>query len=119
MKRMRESKRFSDGQRRALVDIDETISTYPGKRVYQLAVPIQENIDKVNKLHAEGWHITYWTARGASSKIDTYDLTVDQLNEWGCKFDDLIVGYRDDYLFPTKPHFDMVIDDKAKRIEEI
>ena len=36
------------------------------------------------------------------------------------KFDDLIVGYREDKPFqPTKPHFDLVIDDKAKRIEEI
>jgi hypothetical protein len=116
---MRESKRYSVGQKRALVDIDETISTYPGKRIYELAVPLKANIGKINKMHSEGWHITYWTARGASSKIDTYALTVKQLNEWGCKFDDLIVGYREEPYHPTKPHFDMVIDDKAKRIEEI
>lgn len=118
---MRESNRFTKkGKKRALVDIDETISTYPGKRIYELAVPLKKNIAKINKLHSEGWHITYWTARGASSKVDTYDLTIKQLNEWGCEYDDLIVGYRDSNIcLPTKPHFDMVIDDKAKRIEEI
>ena len=49
---MRESKRYSDGKKRALVDIDETISTYPGKRIYELAVPLKGNIAKINKLHA-------------------------------------------------------------------
>ena len=35
-------------------------------------------------------------------------------------FHDLIVGYREGpFCLPSKPHFDMVIDDKAKRIEEI
>lgn len=116
---MRESKRFSEGQKRALVDIDETISTYTGKRVYELATPIQANIDKINKLYNEGWHITYWTARGATSKVDTYQFTRNQLTEWGCEYNDLIVGYRENPHHPTKPHFDMVIDDKAKRIEEI
>ena len=49
-----------------------------------------------------------------------YDFTTKQLESWGCKFDDLIVGYREDKPFqPTKPHFDLFIDDKAKRIEEL
>ena len=43
--------------------------------------------------------------------MDYREHTLKQLNEWGCKFHDLIIG--------NKPHFDLVIDDKAKRIEEI
>ena len=32
------------------VDIDETICKYEDVREYPLAIPIQENIDKINKL---------------------------------------------------------------------
>lgn len=117
---MKESKRFSEGQKRVLVDIDETISTYPGKRIYKLAEPIKENIDKINTLYKIGWHVTYWTARGSVSQVDSYEFTIKQLKGWGCKFHELIVGYREGpFCWPTKPHFDMVIDDKAKRIEEL
>jgi len=117
---MRESKRFSKGIKKVLVDIDETISTYTGKRIYALASPLEHNIKKINKLYDEGWHVTYWTARGSVSKVDTYEFTWKQLSEWGCRFHDLIVGFREGpTCYPTKPHFDLVIDDKSKRIEEI
>ena len=54
------------------------------------------------------------------SKVDTYEFTWKQLSEWGCRFHDLIVGFREGpTCYPTKPHFDLVIDDKSKRIEEI
>ena len=113
------SEKFSKGQKKALVDIDETISFYPGIRQYDKAEPILENIAKINQLVEDGWYITYWTARGSVSKQDYFTYTQDQLKSWGCKFHDLIVGYSEDGSRPTKPHFDMVIDDKAKRIEEI
>ena len=117
---MRESKRFSKGIKKVLVDIDETISTYTGKRIYALASPLKHNIKKINKLYDEGWHVTYWTARGSVSKVDHWQYTRDQLKMWGCKFHDLITGYRDGpFCWPTKPHFDLVIDDKSKRIEEL
>ena len=93
------------------VDIDETICFYEGKREYPLAVPNMDNIAKINKLYDEGHTITYWTARGAISKIDWYDLTETQLNEWGCKYHHLSVG--------NKPHYDLLICDKTKRIEEL
>jgi hypothetical protein len=52
--------------------------------------------------------------------VDSYDFTYKQLKGWGCKFNELIVGYREGpFCWPTKPHFDMVVDDKAKRIEEL
>jgi len=116
---MRESKLYSEGKLKAFVDIDETICFYKDKRIYELAIPNAENIFKINKLSKEGWHITYYTARGGASKIDYTDLTLKQLNEWGCIFDNLIVGHNEDIAVQTKPSFDLIIDDKAKRIEEL
>lgn len=117
---MIESKIYSEGQQKALVDVDETICFYEGKRFYKDAIPKQENIDKINKLYDEGWHITYWTARGGTSKIDWYELTKEQLDTWGCKYHDIITGHRESiFCYPLKPSFDLVVDDKAKRIEEL
>ena len=102
-------------QRVALVDIDETICDYKSIRKYDLARPIQENIAKINRLYDEGWKIIYWTARGSVSGYDYTEYTEKQLNTWGCKYHELITG-----TSPSpKPHFDLVIDDKAKRIEEL
>ena len=117
-----DSKRWaSDDQKVALVDIDETICAYGEKRRYDLAVPIQKNIDKINKLHDEGWKIIYWTARGGSEKSKAagrcyYDFTWKQLEEWGCKFHELSTGSKGRYI---KPACDIVIDDKAKDINDI
>ena len=87
------------------VDIDETICYYESERDYNLALPILENIEKINKLHDEGNIITYWTARGSVTGIDWYDVTKDQLIRWGCKFTNLSVG--------QKPAYDLLICDKA------
>ena len=116
---MKEHLRFSpDGEpRKIFVDIDETICFYSDKRQYDLAEPNYDNIAKINKLYDEGNIITYWTARGASQpsnkkRFNEYkSLTEQQLNEWGCKFHFLEMG--------NKPCFDLLIDDKTKRIEEI
>tara|TARA_B100000035_G_C20871563_1_gene496421 strand:+ start:229 stop:522 length:294 start_codon:yes stop_codon:yes gene_type:complete len=93
------------------VDIDETICRYVDERHYPHAVPIQSHINKINKLYDEGHYIKYWTARGAVTKIDWYEVTLEQLNRWGCKFHELSVG--------EKPDYDLLICDKTKRIEEI
>ena len=93
------------------VDIDETICYYEGERNYPDALPIPENIAKINKLYDEGNHITYWTARGTMTGLKWFDVTKKQLNEWGCKWHALGVG--------TKPDYDLLICDKTKRIEEI
>ena len=117
-----DSKRWaSDDQKVALVDIDETICTYGEKRRYDLAVPMQKNIDKINKLYDEGWKIIYWTARGGSEKSKAagrcyYDFTWKQLEGWGCKFHELSTGSKGKYI---KPACDIVIDDKAKDINDI
>jgi hypothetical protein len=117
-----ESERFApEEERTALVDIDETICFYPNARRYDLAEPCQKNIDKINKLHDDGYYIIYWTARGGSTKSKQsgkcyYDFTWKQLLSWGCKFDELCTGTKGKYI---KPPYDLVIDDKAKRIEEV
>jgi hypothetical protein len=102
-------------QKTALVDIDETICDYKSIRKYDLARPIRENIDKINRLYDSGWKIVYWTARGSVSGYDYTEYTKKQLDEWGCRYHELVTGTSPN----PKPHFDLVIDDKAKRIEEL
>ena len=92
------------------VDIDGTIcTTTEGK--YEQSIPDKNNIKKINKLFDEGHTIIYWTARGAVSGIDWSDLTRKQLILWGAKHHDLRMN--------TKPHYDLLICDKTKRIEEV
>lgn len=94
-----------------MVDIDQTICEYSGKtNIYKEAIPIKENIDKINKLYDENHKIIYWTSRGATTKINHEKLTKLQLKKWGCKYHELRLD---------KPYYDLFIDDKTKRIEEI
>jgi histidinol phosphatase-like enzyme len=87
------------------VDVDETICKTPNfPRVYEHAVPLVQNIAKINKLYDEGNTIVYWTARGSRQQIDWYELTLKQLNEWGAKFHELRVD---------KPYYDLFFDDKT------
>tara|TARA_R100000234_G_C4994969_1_gene177392 strand:+ start:1287 stop:1598 length:312 start_codon:yes stop_codon:yes gene_type:complete len=88
------------------VDIDETICEHPtsdGPRDYSKAKPITKRIDKINALFEEGNTIVYWTARGTTTGIDWTELTAGQLQSWGAKHHDLMLG---------KPHYDLFIDDK-------
>ena len=91
------------------VDIDNTICETDGT-LYAESKPLFKNIEKINKLYKDNT-IVYWTARGSKTKVDWLELTEFQLNAWGCKYDDIIVG--------TKPPYDLLICDKTKRIEEI
>lgn len=118
-----ESDRFAPKgeQKVALIDIDETICFYDKKRQYDMAIRDRKNIAKINKLYDEGWYIIYWTARGGSNKSKDagrcyYDFTWKQLELWGCKFHELSTGTKGRYV---KPAYDLVVDDKAKRIEEL
>ena len=92
------------------VDIDETICYYENKRDYNLAKPNKKRIEKINNLFDAGNEITYWTARGTVTKIDWYDVTKNQLKEWGCKYHNLSVG--------EKPAYDLLICDKAINSEK-
>ena len=117
-----ESKKLqADGQKVALVDVDETVCTQPGERKYDQAVPIQEAIDKVNALYDKGWYIIYWTARGGSEASKRagrcyWDFTNEQLLGWGCKFHELSTGSKGNY---KKPPNDIIIDDKAIDIKDV
>lgn len=93
------------------VDIDETICYYDGERHYPDALPMPDNIAKINKLYDEGHEITYYTARGTMTGIDWFETTTNQLKKWGCKYHKLNAG--------NKPAYDLLICDKSKRIEEI
>lgn len=93
------------------VDVDETVCITPDNpRIYEQATPIYENIEKINKLYDQGHTIIYWTARGSRSNINWHSLTEQQLRSWGAKFHE---------LHCNKPYYDLFIDDKTIRIEEL
>ena len=92
------------------VDIDGTICDPAPNADYAEAVPRQDAINKINNLYYEGNTIIFCTARGTVTRIDWLQATKKQLEEWGCLFHDIRVG---------KPQYDLWIDDKSKRIEEI
>jgi len=102
----------------AFVDIDETICFYENERIYEQATPSPGNIEKINKLYQSGWKIVYWTARGSAypenkERLEYYrNLTLTQLVEWNASFHELQIG-------DSKPLYDMIVDDKAVRIEEL
>jgi hypothetical protein len=88
---------------RYFVDIDGTICTNTHGE-YAAATPLHNNIKKINQLYDDGHSIVYWTARGTTSGIDWTDLTVKQLDEWGVKYHELMLG---------KPYYDLFICDRA------
>ena len=98
------------------VDIDETICNRESSvdfgvtHDYTKAYPIVENIEKINKLYDEGNTIVYWTARGSRKQINWEELTESQLKAWGAKYHELEVD---------KPYYDLFIEDKSCRIEEL
>ena len=102
---------------RYCVDIDGTICTPTIGRDYHKAEPWKDRIEVLNKLYDDGNHIIYFTARAMGRFSDQphtiaaqkakevlFELTKNQLDEWGCKYNELIMG---------KPHADLFIDDKG------
>lgn len=95
-------------------DIDGTICNTPGID-YDLATPIMDRIEKINKLYDDGNVVIYWTARGAGSNDLDYitycrGLTLKQLGRWGCKYTTIEMN---------KPLFDSFYDDRAFNAKEI
>jgi len=88
------------------VDIDNTI-TFTEYNNYQDAKPNYRAIRKINRLYLKGNRIIYWTSRGNTSKINHRELTIKQLQDWGCFYHELIFG---------KLSFDVLYDDKAKKL---
>tara|TARA_B100000902_G_scaffold156464_1_gene152792 strand:+ start:145 stop:495 length:351 start_codon:yes stop_codon:yes gene_type:complete len=103
--------------KRYCIDIDGTICSPTVGRDYHKAEPWQDRISKINNLYDEGNYIIYFTARamgrfseeehliaGAKASAVLFELTQKQLEEWGAKYHELIMG---------KPHADLFIDDKG------
>jgi hypothetical protein len=95
------------------VDIDGTIcrAEYP---FYELAEPIPDRISYINRLFAEGNRITYYTARGSAAtspehKEKIKELTLRQLESWGCLFHELRLD---------KPLFHLLLDDRAENADK-
>ena len=92
-------------------DLDGVICTNTfGK--YEDAKPYQKSIKKINELYDAGNYIIIFTARFMQKykknlkKINStgYNFTKKQLDSWGVKYNELILG---------KPEYDIFIDDKA------
>ncbi len=97
-----------------VIDLDntlcKTVKKENGDWDYKNSVPIQERINKVNKLFLEGHKIIIETARGCNSKYNWYLETHNQLVLWGLKFTELRTG--------VKFAADFYIDDKAINSED-
>jgi hypothetical protein len=91
-----------------MVDIDGTICRSI-RADYTTAMPLQDRIEKINRLFEEGHEVHYWTARGGRTGKDWSELTKQQLNEWGCKYTSLKMG---------KPSYDVWIDDLATNAKD-
>lgn len=89
-------------------DIDGTLCTQ--EKDYTRASPNHEAIRTVNSAYDAGHIIKIFTARGACSGVDYTNLTAQQLDSWGVKFHELIMG--------KKPHFDILVDDKAVNVAD-
>ena len=92
------------------VDIDGTICHTENSQ-YENSTPRYNQINKINKLYNEGHEIDYWTARGGTTGIDWSRNTQQQIDNWGCQYTRIEKQ--------KKPSWDLFIDDKTKRIEEI
>lgn len=98
-------------------DLDDTLcvrdSEEGGVKKYLTSRPIPEMVELCNQCYDEGYFIVIYTARGMyyfdGRQHDIYDelyeLTKNQLREWGIKHHRLVLG---------KVHYDLLIDDKAR-----
>ena len=85
---------------------------------YKSCQPYVEMIDVVNQCFENGYKIIIYTSRGMTCfKGNTndiysnlYELTLQQLKNWGVKYHQLIMG---------KAHYDILIDDKCVNSEII
>ena len=92
-------------------DIDNTICKTENSDYIQSA-PYVDRIAEINELYYAGHTVIYQTARGMGRANNNvlesyklfYDLTRRQLDSWGAKHHDLIMG---------KPAGDVYVDDKG------
>lgn len=97
-------------------DLDNTLC-YTNGNDYKSSTPNYDMIKRVNHLYDDGNDIIIFTARGMTTcKGDHhlvynkyYELTKNQLDEWGVKYHRITLA---------KPSFDVFIDDKNKLISD-
>ncbi len=102
--------------KRIAFDLDDVLcyrNTDRGKvEKYLSCKPLKPMIKIANQCYDEGNTVIIYTARGMTgfkgniSDIysNLYELTTKQLDEWGIRYHQLIMG---------KAHYDLLIDDKA------
>jgi mannose-6-phosphate isomerase-like protein (cupin superfamily) len=95
--------------KKIFVDLDNTICI-TNTNDYLNSTPIKERIEFFNSLKEDGNEITIWTARGSKTGIDYSELTKKQLDEWGVKYDNILM---------KKPDYDVYYDDKSFNIDSI
>ena len=89
-----------------------------GLSKYKLSWPYPEMIKVINECYDAGHKVIIYTARGmnlyqgdvAKTYDYIYDTTKKQLDEWGVKHHQLVMG---------KLHYDVLIDDKVVRSDII
>jgi hypothetical protein len=106
------------------VDLDDTLCVRPknlehlGVDKYHHCTPLTDTIQQVNELFNSGNTIVIYTARGMNMfngnihlvYSNLFELTINQLKRWGVKYHRLVLG---------KIHYDLLIDDKCVRPEEL
>ena len=78
---------------------------------YSDVKPYPDRIAHINSLYDDGHEIVYWTARGGTTGKSWRTFTKQQIDNWGCQYTRIEIR--------RKPSYDLFIDDKSKRIEEI
>ena len=97
-----------EGGKKFVFDIDGVIALKREDLSYDKAEPNEEMIKIINALHDMGNSITLFTARGKVTGIDWTDVTKGQMDKWGVKYDELLMG---------KPNSDFYVDDKNLDLE--
>jgi len=85
---------------------------------YRSCKPLEPMIKIANKCYDDGNTVIVYTARGMTGfsgnvgdiYSNLYELTTKQLEQWGVKYHQLIMG---------KIHYDLLIDDKASNSIDI
>ena len=102
---------MDDVRKTICFDLDGVLCTLTDGQ-YENAVPDGEAVRLVNRLYDRGCRIVIYTARfmGRNDQNvfaaykEGYELTRGQLQRWGVKYHDLVLG---------KPSFDVLVDDRA------
>lgn len=102
-KRAEEYLKIKNGNKRFVFDIDGVIAGFRAGLDYAMAPPEMQMIKVINYLYELGNEIVLFTARGYVTGIDWSEVTKKQMQDWGVKYHELIMG---------KPNADYYVDDK-------